>query len=138
MTTTPDQSGEPNFYPFLTGIPAVTALFGQRIYHQRAPNGAQGLYLVWQSPGVGRQDLFCGSSAEVGRDYQFDIYSRDPTLFLNGQRAISRALLQNPLPIDLGGVRALKILAQNDFDSVDPEPGLMRRTQLYRVWYSEG
>lgn len=138
MTLTPDLSGEPNFFPYLTGLPAVAALFGVRVYHQRAPAGMRDMYLVWQSPGVQRQDLFCGPSAEVGRDYQFDIYSRDPTLFLNGQRAIQQALLQNPVPIDLGGVRALKILAQNDFDSVDPEPGLMRRTQLYRVWYSEG
>lgn len=133
--STPDLSGEPNLYRFLT-VTRPQPLLGDRIFQQRAPEGVRGTYAVWQRPGGERQAMFCGTDSTVGGQYQVDIYSRDDVEYLNAARAIRVALVDYCGP--MGSVLVKKVLLENDFDSVDPEPGLYRRTQLYTVWYAEG
>lgn len=136
MSPVPDNSGEPNFFAYLVTVPAVTDLVAHRIYHNRAPEGARDTYAVWQRPGGQRQPMFCGTDDTVGGEYQVDIYSYDDVKCLNAARAIRDALIDHAGP--MGSVNVKKILLTNDFDSVDPDPGLNRRTQFYTVWYAEG
>lgn len=132
-----DQTGEPNLFAYLTSVSEVTALAGQRIYSQRAPDGARGLYVVYQRSGRAGESTFCAPDDLVGGDYQVDVYGRDDQAVVTLARAIRRAMVETRVA-QMGAVAVKKVFLVNDFDSVDPDPGLCRRTQLYTVWYAEG
>lgn len=133
-----DDSGEPNLYEYLRSVPAVQNLVGNRIYRARAPDGARGEYVVWQLAGGERGASFCAVDRFIGAEYQVDIYGRDDVRHGNLVRAIRDALLDDSTPLVMGSVRVNRVLPLTDFDSVDPDPGLYRRTQTYTIWYAEG
>lgn len=147
MSSPPDTSGEPNFFTYLTTVPAVpitrqqlgvveaAALLGDRIFYQRARQSVRGTYLVWQRTGGERQPMFCFTDGTIGGEYQVDVYGIDDVAFVNAAGAIRRALMDYCGP--MGSVEVKKVLLSADFDSVDPEPGLLRRTQIWTVWYAE-
>lgn len=129
-----DESGEPNLR-LLLDVPSVTAEIGQRLYCQRAPDNVRGTYAVWKRAGGTRESTLCGRNSLVEGSYQIDIYARDAVPMVNAARAIRRAMLDD---IDVRGSAGIRrVLLENDFDSVDPDPGLNRRTQIYSVWYVE-
>lgn len=133
--STVDTSGEPNFYEFLRAHAVVGLLVGNNIFNQRAPQSVRGDFVVYQRAAVERQPMFCGTDGTVGTEYQFDLYSVDDVRLGNLGRAIRRAL--NDYSGLIGTVAVKKILLAQDFDSVDPDPGLNRRTQTYTVWHAE-
>lgn len=147
MSSPQDTSGEPNFFAYFTTIPPVpitrqesgvveaAALVGERIFYQRARQNVRGTYMVWQRVGAQRQAMFCGTDGTVQGEYQVDVYGLDDVLFVNAASAIRRALVDYSGP--MGAAIVKKVLLETDFDSVDPEPGLLRRTQTYTVWYAE-
>jgi len=132
-----DQTGEPNVRAYLVTVTEVTALLGQRIYSQRAPDGSRGLYAVYQRSGRQGESTFCAPDDLVGGDYQIDVYGRDDQEVGLAARAIRRAMVETRVA-QMGPVAVKKVFLVNDFDSVDPDPGLVRRTQLYTIWYAEG
>ena len=132
---------EPNLTEYLTQVPAVVALLGDRVFEGRAPqhvhdtDGSMLPYAVYQrvggTPGVG----FCGTDGLVPGQYQVDVYAADSVLKTQAARAIRRALVD--YRGRMGAVTVQQVLAENEFDSQEPEPGLDRRTQTYTIWYVE-
>lgn len=133
--------GEPNLYGYLKSVSEVAALIGDRIYHQRIPQhifGATGQVMdcaVFQRVGGAEGNTYCGPDGLVQADYQVDIYSPDDVRFIEVARAIRRALVNYSGP--MGEVMVQKVLATNEFDAPEPEPGLYRRTQTYTIWHAE-
>jgi hypothetical protein len=126
---------EPNFYEYLRNIPAVAAVVGSRIYPDKLPQNPVLPAVVYQRVGGIRQTLYCGTDGLVDGNYQLDIYGKTRATTKDASDAVFNAL------IDYSGMMGATIVKDctlsTDFDSVDPEPGLLRRTQLWDVWYVE-
>jgi hypothetical protein len=126
---------EPNFYDYLAADSALGAELDERIYPDMAPEGTAFPVLVFQRLGGRRDSSYCGTNPVVLGNYQFNIYARS--------RLETRTLgdLVRDLLLDfrgqMGDVRVALCALAGDFDSIDPDPGLLCRTQLWDVWYVE-
>jgi hypothetical protein len=82
-----------------------------------------------------RQVKFCGTSKLVNCDMQIDSFG------LKGQDAwgLATALRQGLLDFQgmMGETSINHIFLTNEFPLTDPEPGVIRVTQLYTIWYLE-
>lgn len=131
---------EPELYAFLSADAEVNALIGDRIYPERIPqqhpNDTRVMpCAVFQLAGAEYQALFCATDNLTGGAYQLDIYAtiRDQIPLI--ARAIRRRM--QDYSGQIGEARVSKVLLQNQFNGLDPDPGLYRRTQLYSIWYQE-
>lgn len=131
---------EPDLYAFLKADGAIAALIGDRIYPgripQQHPNDRQVIpCAVFQLAGAEYQHLFCQTDDLTGGNYQVDIYTRER----DNVPAIASAIRQRLKDYSglIGDSRVSRVQLQNQFDGLDPDPGLYRRTQLYTIWYAE-
>lgn len=133
-------SEEPNLYEFLKADAAVYSFVGDRIYpdriEQQNPDDRQVMpCAVFQLAGAEYQAKFCETDELVGGAYQMDIYGPDRDQVIAAARAIRQRL--SDYRGQMGAGRVSKVLLQNQFNGLDPDPGLYRRTQLYTIWYLE-
>lgn len=127
---------EPNFFALLSIDTGLASQVGARIYPDMVPAPGEMPAIVHQRMGADpRGASYCGAIALVLAHYQIAVYalSRAETKVIGD---IVRDLLIN-FRGDMGGVTVKDAMLASDYDSVDPEPGLLCRTQLWDVWYME-
>lgn len=126
---------EPNFFAVLSADTAVAGVIGSRIYPGKLPQNPQLPAVVVQRVGATRARTYCATERLVRGSYQFDIYAKSATERQAVSAVVASALLDFR---GLAGDVPVKDAAlTTDFDSVDPEPGYLRRTQLWDIWYVE-
>jgi len=85
-----------------------------------------------------RQNLFCGTDTLVSADIQIDSYAGDGTCF-DVAKQVRLALLGFSGAMGAGSPNVLvdRVFLTNEFPLTDPDPGVIRQTQLYTIWYQE-
>lgn len=82
-----------------------------------------------------RQQTFCGTAPLVETDIQVDSYA------MTGQDAWALAEALRAVLMDFNGTMGETYVdtvhLTNEFPLTDPEPGIIRITQLYTMWYLE-
>lgn len=133
--TTGVQIFESDLRDFILAIDAVAELAGENVFgvvRGRATALPQVLITRTQTT---RQVKFCGTSKLVNADMQIDSFG------LKGQDAWGLAAALRAALVDfqgmMGGTSVNHIFLTNEFPLTDPEPGVIRVTQLYNVWYLE-
>lgn len=126
---------EPNFHYFLTGVSEVRDLVAGRIYPDMVRQGSALPAIVVSRTGGIRQQMLCGTDGLVRGSFQLDVYGKTRADVRELARRVIVAMLDYK---GMMGTCVVKHCAlSTDFDSVDPEPGLLRRTQLWDIWYVE-
>lgn len=127
----------------LLGQPQIVGLLG-------TANGQPGVYAVIRPQGsplpsilisrssTTRQELFCGTDTLVSADVQIDSYAGDGGCF-DLAKLVRSALIGFTGMLGGGspGVYVSKAFLTNEFPLTDPDPGVIRQTQLYTFWYQE-
>jgi hypothetical protein len=82
-----------------------------------------------------RQVLFCGTDKLVDAQMQVDSFA------ISGEDAWGLARALRLLLVDFSGMMAATFVDHctlaNEFPLIDPDPGIIRVTQLYNIWYVE-
>lgn len=97
---------EPDLYAFLTALPAVQALIGDRVYQERIPQPVRGADPVFPCAcyfraSAIRTETFAKQDNIVEGNFQLDVYAVDPATKLAIGRIIRKALL--PYSGPMGG-----------------------------------
>lgn len=127
---------EPNFHYFLTGNSAVNEIVAGRVYPDMIRQGGGVPAIVTSRTGGRRQQTYCGTHGLVLGSFQLDVYAKTRQEVRELSKRVIDALL------DYKGLMGTTCIVKHcalstDFDSVDPDPGLLRRTQLWDIWYVE-
>lgn len=130
---------EPNFFAFLTGLSGVQSTVASRVYPDKLPQNPTLPAIVFQRVGGARARGYCGTDRLVSGSYQFDVYGRSRSEARQIAQAVMAESPEGMLDYSglMGNVRVKDCALTSDFDSIDPEPGLLKRTQLWDVWYVE-
>lgn len=134
-------------YARLASHSAVSALVADavspttyRIYPLVIPQRVQGEAaqqpsIVYAKDAVDRQVLLVGTNNVVRASFQLDCYAVRHVDALSLAAAVRTALL------DYAGVSAGVVIRasslENEFSTVDPEPGLYRVVQSWSIWHEE-
>ena len=126
---------EEDFLTFLKAS-SVNALCNGQIYGLQRPKGERPLpEILIQRASTVRQKLFCGTSNLVSAQIQVDSFG----LQLDQTLGLARAL--RLLLVDytgtMGDTYVEDVSLDNEFPTVDADPGIFRITQLYDFWYAE-
>lgn len=120
---------------YLLTIPALTNLVGSRIYGILRQQSQDLPAILIQRTQTTRQVKFCETDKLVSSDIQIDAYA------MSGDSGWALAAALRALLIDftgtMGGAYVDKVLLTNEFPLNDPDPGVIRITQLYNFWYVE-
>lgn len=136
---------EDALYEHLRTQTALEPLLGigaaMRIYHHVIPQHAYGEATklgcaVITRAGTGFAQDFCGTDPLVDASIQIDSYARDRDEANRIGRAV-RDVLLDYIGTLAGEVPVDRISIDNDIPLLDPEPGLYRRSQTYRIWNEE-
>lgn len=112
-----------------------------RLYKLRLEQGTKHPSTVQQRTTTGRQARSCTIDGAVRISLQLDHYARTPQQM--SQLATAWRLALSPdnvtYPVYMGGpagvgVKVKSAMIDNEFDFDDPEPGLLRRVQLWTFW----
>lgn len=116
-------------------MPALTTLVGQGVYGLVRPQAAPIPSVLITRTQTVRQNTYCRQSKLVSADLQIDAYA------INGDSAWAVANALRAALVDFTGmmsdVSVNKVFLTNEFPLVDPDPGVMRVTQIYNIWYLE-
>jgi hypothetical protein len=128
-------SFEADIISFLKSVEPIAELVKTRIYGlYREPNAELPQLLVQRTSST-RQPLYCRTSRLISAEFQLDSYG------LNGQDAWGLAAAVRTALEDFGGMMGAsevqRVFLTNEFPLVEPEPGDIRVTQLYNIWYVE-
>lgn len=131
---------DPNLAAFLSAAPEVAAIAADRHYLLKIPQqhrDSEPAYpcTVFLTVNVAREGELCGTTDVPTCNAQIDSYALTPEAARALARAIRRAIVDYSGPMGEVVVQRAQITA--DFDSLDPEPGLYRRTQTFNLWYVE-
>ena len=136
---------EQALWTYLSTRPALAQYVGAgsaaRIYHDIIPQHAYAeatklSCIVINRVGTGFDPGFCSTDRLVDASIQIDSYAMDRgEAWLLGRAVRDElidfsGLLAGEVPVD-------RISCENDLPLLDPEPGLYRRSQTYRVWNEE-
>lgn len=128
---------EVDLIAFLLSVQSITTLVnGSQIYGLKRPQGLRPLpeLLIARTSTV-RQVKFCGTDSLVNTDLQIDSYGLELAQTLTLARSVRKTL------VDFKGMMADTYVDQvtltNEFPVEDPDPGIVRMTQLYNFWYVE-
>lgn len=136
---------EPNFNQFLTSIALVNAIVAGRVYPDQLRQGTKLPAIVYGKAGTQRQQRSCGTDGLVLGSFQLDVYgsTRQQVRELSARIIGNGRKGQTPpdAMLDFKGMMGTCFVKNcalvNDFDTVDPEPGMIRRVQLWDIWYIE-
>lgn len=129
---------------------AIVALIGEtnrvRFFKLKVEQGSKYPAMVQQRSGADRQYRACRIDGAVGVSMQIDHYAKTWKQMAELARTFRESLDPRTVafPILMGpgdspptGVRVKAAMIDNEFDLDDPEPGLLRRTQLWTFWIVE-
>jgi len=115
-----------------------------RLYKLKLEQGTKHPSTVQQRTGTGRQYRSCTVDGAVRISLQLDHYGRTLQQMTDLANAWRLALSPDNLtyPVYMGGepgvgVKVKSATLDNEFDFDDPEPGLLRRVQLWTFWSFE-
>lgn len=128
----------------------LVAMLGEpnrlRFFKGKIPQGSKMPASVMQRSGGPRSYMACGVDGTYPVSMQLDHYA----LAWKEMAVLARAWFNalnphpSPYPIHMGtgnspddSVKVKAARLDNEFDLDDPEPGLMRRTQLWTIWVYE-
>jgi len=124
----------------LTAAPGVTAIAGDRVYPLVIP---QEIYteasrkpcLVYQRIATEITGTFCQTDTLRGMSLQVDAYART----YGAARALAAAAKAALLGFTgaASGVAVSRVTLAAEFDGLDEEPGLYRRSLTFSIWYAE-
>ena len=123
---------------YLLTVDALTSIVGQQIYGIIRPQGLRPLPEILISRATtGRQEKFCGTDPLVNADFVFDIYG----IGLSQSTALARTLRQlfRGFSGVMGSTPVGPIFLVNEFpiSGSDPDPGLIRWSMTFTIWYQE-
>ena len=120
---------------YLLSLPTITAMVQDRIYGVVRAQGQPLPDLLITRTQTTRQTLFCRTSKLVSADLQLDADG------MTGDSAWGLAAALRAALVDFGGMMdqtsVNKVFLTNEFPGTDPDPGIIRVTQLYNIWYLE-
>jgi hypothetical protein len=128
---------------YLVADPSIAALVAARIYglvreqgnDVTLPIGAQLPAVLIQRTSSIRQQLLCGTSPLVEADVQVDSFA------MTGDDAWALAAALRAAMIDFNGnmgeTYVDTVHLTNEFPVTDPDPGIIRVTQIYTIFYLE-
>jgi hypothetical protein len=126
---------EEDLRTFLTATETIAAIAGANIFGVVRARGTPLPQVLLTRTGTIRQVKYCGTSRLVSCDMQIDSFG------LQGQDAWGLAKAIRRLLVGFKGSMGATIVNQvfltNEFPIADPEPGVIRVTQLYNIWYVE-
>lgn len=136
---------EPNISHFLLSLAPVRQMVANRVYPDKLPQGYKLPAIVYGRTGGQRQQMMCGTHGLVLGNYQLDIYGLTSKEVRDLSNRVIGSGRRGSTPPDamldykgtMGGCDVKNCALATDFDSVDPEPGLQKRTQLWDIWYVE-
>lgn len=142
---------EDALFKFTAQQSAVTAFLGAtpqptRFYKLKVPQGSKFPATVITRDGAPRENLYCGVDGAVRVSVRVDHYAKDWATMAALAKAFRRSLNPevNAYPIWMGdgdspsvAVKCKAASLENEFDLDDPEPGLLRRVQLWQFWIFE-
>lgn len=128
----------------------MVALIGEpnrlRFFKGKIPQGSKMPSTVQQRSGADRQYRPCRIDGAVAVSMQIDHYAKNWQAMAELARTFRESLdprvVQFPLLMGPGdspptGVRVRGAFIDNEFDADDPDPGLLRRVQLWTFWIVE-
>ena len=120
---------------YLLTIPALTNLVGSRIYGILRQQSQDLPAILIQRVQTTRQPKFCATDKLVSSDIQIDAYA------MTGDSGWALAAALRATLMDFTGTMGAayvdKVMLTNEFPLNDPDPGVIRITQLYNFWYVE-
>lgn len=126
---------EADIITHLKTLPAITDLVGARIYGILRQQSQDLPAILIQRVQTTRQVKFCATDKLVSTDMQIDAYDK------NGDSVWALAAAMRAALIDFTGTMGAtyvdKVILSNEFPLNDPDPGVIRVTQLYNFWYQE-
>lgn len=136
---------EPNFHYFLTGLAPVAQMVAGRVYPDKLRDGGALPAIVASRSGGQRQQKNCGTDGLVLGSFQIDVYGKtrqdvrelSKRIIGEGRKGSTPPTAMLDYKGMMGTCFVKNCALQTDFDSVDPDPGLHRRTQLWDIWYIE-
>jgi hypothetical protein len=115
-----------------------------RLYKLKLEPNTKQPATVQQRTGAGRQVRSCTVDGAVRVSLQLDHYGRTVQQMTDVAKAWRLVLSPDNLtyPVQMGGgpgvgVKVKSATLENEFDFDDPEPGLLRRVQLWTFWIFE-
>jgi hypothetical protein len=120
---------------FLLAAPPVAALVGARVFGLLRPQTSELPATMIQRVATTRQVLFCGTTPLVDAQIQVDAYGMTGDDAWGLAKAVRQVLVDFKGMMDATYVDHCSLV--NELPLVDPEPGIIRITQLYNVWYVE-
>lgn len=141
---------EDAFHDWVAQQAPIVTVIGEtgrlRFFKQKIPQGSRFPSVVQQRSGTGRQYRGCRVDGAVALSIQIDHYAKNFQHMVEIARLFREALDPKVLsfPIVMGpddspvtGVKVKAAILENEFDGEDPDPGLLRRTQLWTFWIVE-
>lgn len=125
-----------DFRSLILAQSGMSALVAGRVFPLRIPeevwdSATQKPCIVYRTSSTNRGATFCGTDELVAETAQVDCYARS----YDAAKALGDAVGQ---VVDFRGIVGETLFGpvfiQTEFDSMDPEPGLFRRTLLLIVW----
>lgn len=117
---------------------AVTAIVGDRIYPQMIPPQAlaeESLRpcLVYSTTMVDRDETFCATTELKSERIQLDCCA----LTYDGAKSLADAVAAGIIDWSgvSGGTQIQRIFCEGEYDAMDPDPGIYRRSLILVVWH---
>jgi hypothetical protein len=120
---------------FLLSLDAITALVVDRIFGLVRSQASALPALLIQRTQSTRQVKFCGTDKLVSADIQIDSYGITGDSTWGLAKAVRSALID--FTGTMGEAYVDQVTLTNEFPLTDPEPGIIRVTQIYQFWYVE-
>jgi hypothetical protein len=130
----------PNLYAFLTSVPEVAALAGDRVFPDRIPQKvwatvARMPCVVFNLVSQSRTATYCETDRIVSAVYQLDHYA--PEFDTADQLAeATRVALRDFVGL-MGDTSVRLTRLESGRNMIEPEPGLFRASRDWRFWYIE-
>jgi hypothetical protein len=126
----------------LESVSGVTSIAADRIYPLMIP---QHVYseatkqpcIVYTRTNVQRRPTFCTSVGLIATGFRVDSYARTYVQAVELAAAVKTALIDFTGSWGSPAQTISRVMLDNEFDLLDPEPGLYRVSQTYTVWHIE-
>jgi hypothetical protein len=124
----------PDLYVLLHEDAAVEALVGERIFPS-LQKGRVYPSVVYYLVSTFRDRTYCGDTRLASGSFQLDVYARQYSEMVSTADAVRERMLDFTGVV--AGTRIRQCTLTTEYDSVDSDPGLFRRTQQWDIWYED-
>lgn len=127
---------EESLFSFLSSDTAVGAFIDDRVFGQVRPQTAKLPAIVYTrvSP-TQRSQTMCKTDSKVRASFHLEC--QDKTYL--GSKQLAKAVRQTLTDFtgDMNGTRVSSVALDDEFDVVDPDPGVYGVSQIYFIWFTE-